>query len=103
MQLMQSIFGDVYDKKRLAPGQVTEARPDVVLHDCSTLGGNSGSVVVDLATGEAVGLHFAGRFLETNYAIPSAVVAARLEDILRPEVAGAPTAPGPPVIRLIPR
>ena len=52
---MQSIFGDVYDKKRLAPGQVTEARPDVLLHDCSTLGGNSGSVLVDLATGEAVG------------------------------------------------
>jgi endonuclease G len=84
-QLMQSIFGKVYDKKRLAPGQVTEARPDVLLHDCSTLGGNSGSVLVDLATGEAVGLHFAGRFLETNYAVPAAVVAARLEQLRRPK------------------
>ena len=54
-QLVQSIFGDVYDKKRLAPGQVTEARADVLLHDCSTLGGNSGSVLLDLATGRPLG------------------------------------------------
>ncbi len=89
-ELMQSIFGNVYDKKRLAPGQVTEARADVLLHDCSTLGGNSGSVLVDLATGEAVGLHFAGRFLETNYAVPAAVVAARLEQLKRPKPPGRP-------------
>ena len=93
-QLMQSIFGGVYDKKRLAPGQVTEARPDVVLHDCSTLGGNSGSVLVDLATGEAVGLHFAGRFLEANYAVPAALVAVRLEQLRRPRPPGRP--PGRP-------
>ena len=94
-QLMQSIFGDVYDKKRLAPGQVTEAQPDVLLHDCSTLGGNSGSVVLDLATGEAVGLHFAGRFLEANYAVPAAVVAARLEQVLRPKPGTPPGRPPP--------
>ena len=94
-QLMQSIFGGVYDKKRLAPGQVTEARSDVVLHDCSTLGGNSGSVLVDLATGEAVGLHFAGRFLETNYAVPAALVAARLEQLRRPKPPGRPPGPLP--------
>jgi len=92
-QLMQSIFGDVYDKKRLAPGQVTEARPDVLLHDCSTLGGNSGSVLLDLATGRAVGLHFAGRFLETNYAVPAEVVAARLDQVLRPRPGRPPGRP----------
>jgi endonuclease G len=83
-RLLQSIFGDVYDKKRLAPGQVNEARPDQLLHDCSTLGGNSGSVVVDLTTGEAVGLHCAGRFLETNYAVPAGVLAERMEQLRRP-------------------
>ena len=66
---------------------------DVVLHDCSTLGGNSGSVVLDLATGQAVGLHFAGRFLEANYAVPAAVVAARLERVLRAEA--GPAVPRP--------
>ena len=90
-QLMQSIFGDVYDKKRLAPGQITDARRDVVFHDCSTLGGNSGSVVLDLTTGEAVGLHFAGRFLEANYAVPAPVIAQRLEQVLHPKL----NRPGP--------
>ena len=28
-------------KKRLAPGQVTDVGPDKLQHDCSTLGGNS--------------------------------------------------------------
>jgi endonuclease G, mitochondrial len=84
-QLVHSIFGDVFDKKRLAPGQLTETKPDVLLHDCSTLGGNSGSVLLDLATGQAVGLHFAGRFLQTNYAVPAAVVAERLEQVRHPK------------------
>ncbi len=102
-QLMQSIFGDVYDKKRLAPGQITQAKPDVVFHDCSTLGGNSGSVVLDLVTGEAVGLHFAGRFLEANYALPASVISQRLAHVLRPKPNrpghGVPAAaPAPPAV-----
>ena len=40
-------------------------------HDASTLGGNSGSAVIDLETGEAVGLHFAGSYLQANYAVPA--------------------------------
>jgi len=38
-------------------------------HDAATLEGNSGSPVVDLATGEVVGLHFAGLTRESNFAI----------------------------------
>ena len=45
-ELMEQIFGDVFDKKRLAPGLVTRADRQTVRHDCSTLGGNSGSAVV---------------------------------------------------------
>lgn len=77
--LVLQIFGDVYEKKRLAPGQVIEVRPDELEHDCSTLGGNSGSVLVDLRTAEAVGLHFSGLFLEANFAVP----APKLRDLLR--------------------
>lgn len=80
--LMEKIFGQVYDKKRLAPGQLTQLDPDGIRHDCSTLGGNSGSVVLSLNTGLAVGLHFAGRFLEANFAVPSAMVGERLDDLL---------------------
>lgn len=82
-QLMHDIFGDVYDKKRVAPGQVTAVSDTVVRHDCSTLGGNSGSVLLDLASGKAVGLHFAGRFLESNFAVPARLVAERLDAVRR--------------------
>ncbi|MET0710307.1 MAG: phospholipase D-like domain-containing protein [Tardiphaga sp.] len=55
------IFGpDVYDKKRLSPGKVMTVKGDVIKHDCSTLGGNSGSLLLELKTGRAVGIHRAG-------------------------------------------
>jgi DNA/RNA endonuclease G (NUC1) len=41
-------------------------------HDSSTLGGNSGSVVVHIDSGEVVALHFAGSYLVANYGVPSA-------------------------------
>jgi endonuclease G len=93
LDLMDRIFGNVYDRKRLAPGQVMDPTPGTLTHDCSTLGGNSGSVVLSLETGQAVGLHFAGRFLKANFAVPSSVVGDRLDDVLsRPSLRRA--APG---------
>jgi V8-like Glu-specific endopeptidase len=70
-ELVRSIFGDVYEKKRLAPGQVTAVQAEELEHDCSTLGGNSGSPVLRLDTGEVVGLHFSGVFMTANYAVPA--------------------------------
>lgn len=89
-QLMDEIFGNVYDKKRLAPGQVTGSDSTSIRHDCSTLGGNSGSVVLSLKTGEAVGLHFAGRFLRGNFAVPSTIVGERLEKVLSGRIRPGP-------------
>ncbi len=80
-QVMRNIFGDIYDVKRLQPGQVTSISQSYLQHDCSTLGGNSGSVVLDLDTGRAVGLHFAGRYLDSNYAVPAPLVADRLSSL----------------------
>lgn len=87
-RLVQRIFGDVYEKKRLAPGQVTEVGPDELQHDCSTLGGNSGSPVISLKTGEAVGLHFSGLFLEANFAVPAPKVRELLGKVQRAELPG---------------
>ena len=87
-QLVENIFGDVYDKKRLAPGQIILSAAGDLEHDCSTLGGNSGSVVLDLASGQALGIHFAGRFLEANFAVPASVVAERLNAVLNGEARG---------------
>ena len=81
-QLMERIFGDVYDKKRLAPGQIIGNSQGEIEHDCSTLGGNSGSVILDLASGQALGIHFAGRFLESNYAVSATILGERLEAVM---------------------
>lgn len=64
-------FGDIFEVKRMAPGIVTQVPGSdgiFFMHDATTLGGNSGSLVVDLATGKAVGLHFAGQYHVGNYA-----------------------------------
>jgi S1-C subfamily serine protease len=68
---MQQIFKDIFNVKRLQPGTVARlsAPQKLFEHDCSTLGGNSGSCVVDLETQRVVGLHFAGRYREANYAV----------------------------------
>lgn len=82
-QLMEDIFGNVYDKKRLAPGEITAVTTTRLEHDCSTLGGNSGSVILDLQSGKALAIHFAGRFLKANYAVPGTVIMDRLSKIGR--------------------
>jgi Trypsin-like peptidase domain len=71
-EAMRRIFLDVYNVKRLQPGVTTVSQtPDTVLrHDCSTLGGNSGSPVFDLATHQVIGLHFGGRYGVGNFAVP---------------------------------
>lgn len=81
VDLMEKIFGNVFNKKRLAPGQITNIRTDRLFHDCSTLGGCSGGAVVDLATGRVAGLHFGGRFMEANFAVPAALVMQCLDKI----------------------
>jgi len=94
--LMKQIYGEIYDKKRLAPGTLTSADDDRVLHNCTTLGGNSGSLVLDLATGEALGLHFSGSFLRTNYAVRADRVKERLDALLAGTIRGRREQPARP-------
>ena len=58
--IMKRIFGGIYDVKRLAPGFLKTGDEQVLRHDCSTLGGNSGSALIDIESGHAVGLHARG-------------------------------------------
>lgn len=75
-----NVFRGIFQRKRLAPGFLRGfadvptrwgATLHAATHDASTLGGNSGSAVIDLATGMVTALHFGGRYLEANYAVPS--------------------------------
>lgn len=80
--VLQLLFRYRYGVKRFAPGEIdrafgtTAARTGetVFAHDATTLGGNSGSCVVDLGNDGylTVGLHFAGLAETANYAHSSA-------------------------------
>lgn len=73
------LFNNIYRVKRLQPGKLGRRRDiesfqkvvSAGTHDASTLGGDSGSALVDLQTGEVLGLHFGGRYLEANFAVPA--------------------------------
>ena len=73
-ELMKQLYRDRFDVKRAAPGFTSGLEQGSATHDCTTLGGNSGSVVLDLATGQAVGLHFAGIYEENNFAVRASVL-----------------------------
>lgn len=76
-EVMASVFKWKFGVKKLAPGRVDRApgnlRGDskrwVFSHDASTLGGNSGSAVVDLSIdgSRIVGLHFGGFARKENW------------------------------------
>lgn len=78
LALQDRIFGGKYNVKRLQPGALRsrakirsfENMVNAVTHDASTLGGNSGSVILDVETQQVVALHFAGEYLKANYAVP---------------------------------
>jgi hypothetical protein len=75
----QRIFDGVYGVKRLAPGTIMAVTSQGQLaHDATTLGGNSGSLVVDLTTGKAVGLHYGGIEGDRNQAVQAPIVQDRL-------------------------
>lgn len=67
---MHRYFKGLYDVKRFSPGKLrVQAGPTILGHDCTTLGGNSGSPVISLESGKAVGLHFAGQYGVGNSAV----------------------------------
>lgn len=81
--VQDQLFRRVYRVKRLLPGELAPPRRtesfgklvDAAAHDASSLGGASGSAVVDIDSGEIVALHFGGRYLDINFAVPMAELA----------------------------
>lgn len=80
---MDRIYQGIYEFKRIAPGQAQGLGELGLEHDCATLGGNSGSVVIDLESGCAAALHYAGVYRNTNLAVPATLLARLIEE--RPE------------------
>ncbi len=70
------IFSNMFNKKRLAVGEIDyiDSNNRFFVHDCTTLGGNSGSPVVDIETQKVYGLHFAGKEGQGNFAVPARII-----------------------------
>jgi S1-C subfamily serine protease len=68
---ISQIFGNKFGVKRGSPGCVTGlgSKRSMIYHDCSTLGGNSGSPLVAMKTGRVIGLHTGGGFLWRNESV----------------------------------
>ena len=99
------LFRNVFGVKRLQPGtlggrQDTESFGKMVpalRHNCSTLGGNSGSALIDLDRGEVIALHFGGRYHDINYGVPACELAKDGRVVgAGVKFAGTPTGGQPP-------
>lgn len=92
--LFATLFHSAISYKRLSPGQIMDAagqvehdpREWIITHDASTLGGNSGSAVVDLdADGSTLlALHFAGHHARRNWAHATERITDGLSPVLPP-------------------
>lgn len=81
--VMEELFQSTYQVKRLSPGRTSGSHPrgHIFMHDCTTLGGSSGSLVLDLESGKAIGLHYSGTFMENNFAVTSRTLLDRLANL----------------------
>jgi len=66
---IKALFGGKFGVKRAAPGEVLKVSTPAIFHDCSTLGGNSGSPIFSMKTARVVGLHRDGFFVYRNEAV----------------------------------
>jgi endonuclease G, mitochondrial len=82
---MERYFRGLYEVKRFAPGKVIKQGAQGVLsHDCTSLGGNSGSPLISLEQNKAIGLHFAGVYGVENSAVSAATIKQLLKGTLVP-------------------
>jgi V8-like Glu-specific endopeptidase len=79
---INALFKGTFGVKRAAPGEVSGLGARSIFHDCSTLGGNSGSPIFSMKTGRVVGLHRDGYFLYRNEAVDG----ASLDEFIRPRL-----------------
>ena len=66
---VSALFGDRFGVKRAAPGEIVGTTGQSIFHDCSTLGGNSGSPILSMDKARVVGIHRDGFFMYRNEAV----------------------------------
>ncbi len=73
-EVIARIFRDVYNVKRVQPGQLRGAftfhEIELLRHDAAPLGQTAGAPILDLETHQVLGLQTTSRYLETGTAVP---------------------------------
>lgn len=74
-EAQKKAYGDIAEVLYFQPGDLTGmpedyAKAPALEYDCSTTGGSGGAPLIDLESGLVLGVHYAGRYLEGNYAAP---------------------------------
>lgn len=69
-EIRRAVFQGRYAMKCLMPGKVLRSRGFDLWYDSSTLAGNSGSCLIEIASGAVLGLHYGGCYKEANWAVP---------------------------------
>lgn len=64
--IVRSMYDGVFSECRASPGEVLGHHDVMLLHDCTTLGGNSGSPIFALDTAKVVAIHVSGLYLARN-------------------------------------
>jgi len=79
---IERVFGLVDGSKRWSPGYVTGLRDGQEFeHDCSTLGGSSGSCIAFADTHEVIGLHFGAHTVDELTGMGEGNLALRLSSL----------------------
>ncbi len=105
---MSYYFDDIYDVKRLSPGYAYKDdtmlhHPTDIFHDATTLGGSSGSVILSLVTGRAIGLHYGGVYGVANVAVESAKIVEIANRLFHGQIMRPLPAPPAPLLTAPPR
>lgn len=107
-EIQEQLFQSIYGVKRVMPGKVLDTETNsltgqnilCLTHDASTLGGTAGAPVIDLQSGDVVGINYAGQYLVANYAVPAWKVATEKEKWTQARPGALPVstsnAPNPP-------
>lgn len=75
-RFVDALFGAALGVKRASPGRVIGGDEGNISHDCSTLGGSSGSPIFSQDRGDLVGVHYSGEFAWRNDAVTGPIAAA---------------------------
>lgn len=74
-EVQSRLFSGNFDIKRASPGLIVDTErkttldaPPMLVHDATTLGGSGGAPLIDLETGEVLGVHLSGKYLDANQA-----------------------------------